>query len=296
MNYSRKIQVFAFNIILFFIFFYTSSGQGTFTLSPDELIFNGDFSLGNTGFFTDYIYEPYDLSPEGNYTITYDPNVNFNELSDCHDHTTGKGLMLVANGSFFPNEAVWGQEIQGIIPNTDYLFSVWLGMAIPSNPASIAIYINNVLLDTNIFQLPHDVCIWHNYQYIWTSGNNSSATITIIDTSLESYGNDFMVDDISFKQITSLQVGSDRSGSLSLMQNHPNPASGQTEIDLSLLDDNAELFLVNILGVKVSELGKFEHSGEHKITFDVSDLSPGIYFYILQTPTQILTKRMEIMR
>ena len=70
-----------------------------------NLLVNGDFSLGNMGFTSDYIFTD-DTEPEGTYCINTDPH-------NCHpggasygDHTTGTGLMLNANGAVTPNQTV----------------------------------------------------------------------------------------------------------------------------------------------------------------------------------------------
>jgi hypothetical protein len=94
-------------------------------VSPN-LVVNGDFEAGNTGFSSAYIYGTGGtyglLSSEGQYAIATSPNATHMNFSDCVDHTpTGVGNMLVANGSGTPNTSVWCQSIS-VDPNTNYLF------------------------------------------------------------------------------------------------------------------------------------------------------------------------------
>jgi len=204
--------------------------QGTFTLAPFEFIVNGDFSQGNKGFFSDYIDAslslPPDLSPEGNYMVTDNPHLIYVDLSSCVDHTTGAGNMLVTNGNLWYNKVVWGQVIKNIQPNTDYLFSVWYAMAHPRHQAQMETIINKQTIQPDIIFLPPDTCVWHNCYFMWNSGTFTSATITMYDRNVEPAGNDFLVDDISFKTICTLQAdaGTDKdicAGGTTLIGNPP---------------------------------------------------------------------------
>lgn len=67
----------------------------------------------------------------------------------------------------------------------------------------------------------------------------------------------------------------------SLHQNYPNPFNPTTEIPFSLAKSSfVTLELYNSLGQKVATLINNEmNSGSHKIKFNASDLSSGIYYY-----------------
>jgi len=66
-----------------------------------------------------------------------------------------------------------------------------------------------------------------------------------------------------------------------LHQNYPNPFNPGTEISFSLAKSSfVTLEIYNSLGQKVATLINNEmNSGNHKITFNASDLSSGIYYY-----------------
>ena len=75
-----------------------------------------------------------------------------------------------------------------------------------------------------------------------------------------------------------------RPAEFSLQQNYPNPFNPSTQIKFSLsTDSKVTLSVFNILGQKVKTLinGNLA-SGEHKITFDASDLNSGVYFYRIE--------------
>lgn len=178
---------------------YTVSGF----LLGDNVIVNGDFSDGNTGFSTEYLHGPDtgggpwgDLSDEGTYAITTNSNIVHSNFANCTDHTTGFGNMLVVNGSGVPNTGVWCQTVN-VIPNTSYEFSTWVTSVVTSNPAELQFSINGDLLG-NTFAAPSSGCIWEQFFEIWESGGNTSAEICIVNQNVAVGGNDFALDDISF--------------------------------------------------------------------------------------------------
>src|SRR5262249_9477766 len=93
-------------------------------LIGQNLLLNGDFEAGNTGFTSDYTYSPGDISPEGTYNIVRNPHDSHPGGASFGDHTSGTGLMLAANGASNTNLVVWRQSV-AVVPNTTYEFSGW---------------------------------------------------------------------------------------------------------------------------------------------------------------------------
>ena len=99
------------------------------TLSAQNLLTNGNFELGNTGFTTDYQY--YTLAPSGGmqkaYGIVNAPNIWFSSFSSCTDRTSGSGKMMVIDGSSTNggNDKFWSQTIS-TTTNQNYTFSYFL--------------------------------------------------------------------------------------------------------------------------------------------------------------------------
>jgi len=88
----------------------------------------------------------------------------------------------------------------------------------------------------------------------------------------------------------------DENGSISLSQNNPNPFIGVTEIDYSTIEDGqTRLWITDVLGRKVTVLveGTYK-AGKYTARFDATGLSAGVYYYILQTPTQLLRNVMSV--
>jgi hypothetical protein len=103
------------------------------TALTDNLIVNGDFELGNTGFSTDYGYDPNTTSGlNGEYEINTVPF--YFDYDSCHDHTTGFGNYMIAGADFIPDQNVWCESVP-VLPNTDYVFSAWAIHLISYNSA-----------------------------------------------------------------------------------------------------------------------------------------------------------------
>ena len=84
----------------------------------------------------------------------------------------------------------------------------------------------------------------------------------------------------------------------SLLQNYPNPFNPNTTIYFTIPTQSyVELAVYNIIGEKIVVLvSKTLNGGEHKINFNVSNLSSGIYFYKIKTDGFVDTKKMIILK
>lgn len=171
--------------------------------NPINLILNGDFSLGNTGFLTDYTNYNVGTVPaagvQGAYGVVTNPRNWFTPFSNCGDHTTSTGNMLVADGSTTGTARVWYSQIPiPVIPGKNYTFSYFLTAVVSGGPAKLEVLINNVAIGP-VATAPSSPCAWEEHSYIWNSGTNTTAIITIIDR--EVFGNnDFAIDDLYFRE------------------------------------------------------------------------------------------------
>ncbi len=167
------------------------------TLIDSNLIINGDFELGNTGFSSNYTYNPTSVWNEATYAITTNPQIVHTNFASCSDHTSGTGKMMVVNGAATPNTTFWCQTV-AVQPNTDYAFSTWVTTVVPESPGIMQFSINNQVLGTP-FTAPPTNCIWQQFYEIWNSGSATSANICIVNQNTATSGNDFALDDITFK-------------------------------------------------------------------------------------------------
>ncbi len=180
----------------------------TYTLSAinlgDNLVNNGDFEMGDTGFITDYV-NGFDSLPQqvwgplgyaGTYVVSDDPVASHSNFAPCGDHTSGSGNMMISNGSGVAGESIWCQTVS-TEPNTDYLFSAWVATMVSQNPANLQFSVNGFLIGTP-FAAPFFTCDWQQFSSTWNSGVSVSAELCISNQNTVLSGNDFALDDINF--------------------------------------------------------------------------------------------------
>lgn len=183
----------------------TINTAGTYSVEVgtllDNIITNGNFNSGNTGFTTDYSPGTGGawglLSSGGTYAISTSPSLVHNNFSFCGDHTSGTGNMLIVNGSGTPNTDVWCQTV-GVSPGTDYSFSCWAANALNEvNVANLQFSINGIQLGS-VFNTTQFACDWQQFSENWNSGINTTADVCILNQNTSEGGNDFAIDDIYF--------------------------------------------------------------------------------------------------
>ena len=176
----------------------TTSGWYYLTVNSGtgNLVVNGDFTAGNTGFTTNYIVEAYGTtSTPGDYAVNTNPNLYDASWPVMGDHTTGTGNMLIVDGAYSSSEDFWC-ETMPVVPNTNYIFTVWTALFHVPQP-TIQITINGVNIST--FTTSATAGTWQQYQIIWNSSTATSASICMSDLNTTAFGNDFAIDDISFQ-------------------------------------------------------------------------------------------------
>jgi gliding motility-associated-like protein len=175
--------------------------DGSCSASGPQMVTNGDFSGGNTGFSSSYVYcnTPNCITSEGMYSVGNNPTY-FHTAFFGSDHTTGSGDMMIVNGSGTPGTSVWCQTVN-VTPNTVYQFSTWVSTMNASSPAQLQFSINNVPIGTT-FSAPANTYTWTQFFSTWNSGSNTTATICILNQNTSLGGNDFGLDDISFMACT----------------------------------------------------------------------------------------------
>lgn len=164
-----------------------------------NLVVNGDFSQGNTGVLSSYVYNTPNTT-EGQYYVGTNPRAWHGAMSSCGDHTSGTGAMMMVNGSSQIDAVVWKQTIP-VTPDTEYAFSTWIQTLVAQNPASLEFRINGKELKQPI-NAPSQLCQWSVFYATWNSGPATIAEIAIINKNTLLAGNDFALDDISFATLT----------------------------------------------------------------------------------------------
>lgn len=113
-------------ILILAILFSTSTTTWAAGITT-SMITNGDFSLGNTGFSSDYASQVAgtgSMWDPGTYTIDGSAAGNHGLWETGGDHTGGGGSFMLVNGSTGVGKTVWSQTVSTIMGWT-YEFSLW---------------------------------------------------------------------------------------------------------------------------------------------------------------------------
>lgn len=187
----------------------TTAMSGTYTvtgssLSGINLVTNGDFEAGNTGFGSSYGYvapAANVLTPEGLYTIVANPNSVHDGYTNCANHTPAGALQMVINGAVVAGMNVWSQTVN-VVPNTDYQFTYWQQSVVAGNPSQLQLFVNTVSAGPTYTAITA-TCQWIKFVYNWNSGSSTTAYLSLENQNTIAGGNDFTLDDIVFEQVCS---------------------------------------------------------------------------------------------
>lgn len=164
----------------------------------NNLAANGNFTAGNTGFSSGYTFSNTPPLQAGQFWVGANPsqiNVGF---TSCGDHTTGSGNMLVVNGGGNTSTPIWCQTYT-VTPNSSYIFEAWVASLSSASPANLMLFVNGISQNAGIFASGTS-CNWEKYCVLWTSGVQTSVTLCLYDLNVANSGNDFALDDISFRR------------------------------------------------------------------------------------------------
>lgn len=177
-----------------------------------NLVVNSDFSYGNEGFTSDYVYISETgaqvMVPEGTYAVGTSPNDYLDpNFIDHGDHTTGTGNMLIVNGSPSNQDYVWKQNIF-VEKGKTYEFSAWLmnidilsiGDHNRFSNDFIEYSINRTVILGSYDKTEND---WERFYGRYTATKTGEVEIKIRTKSEVLQGNDFAIDDISFSEMSS---------------------------------------------------------------------------------------------
>ncbi|MFN0202425.1 MAG: hypothetical protein ACKVTZ_12940, partial [Bacteroidia bacterium] len=173
-----------------------AGSSATLTASPSsstpELVVNGTFSSGTSGYGSDYCYNPSTSAP-GNYTLAL-PSSDWSWAANC-----GWGAALYADGSCYANRRVWYQTIT-VKPNTNYRFSYKAASIINDGYVPcLSIRVNGCQIASAV-SLSSSACVSRSISAIFNSGSNTSVQIAIVNLTTSGSYNDFAIDNVSLKE------------------------------------------------------------------------------------------------
>ena len=175
-------------------------GLITTALGP-ELVFNGDLALGNFGFISGQTFSPW-YSPCNYYVAPTFFTTSFVFV----DHTPTADNFFMSIDGCSPATILWEQTIPVIDPSELYNLSWWASRTDNNQPIFEMHMIGNVTGDvvvaTQTGLTYTGVFMWDEYgTALWNSGANTSVTLRVVNLQTNSYGNDFAMDDFSFRKV-----------------------------------------------------------------------------------------------
>jgi hypothetical protein len=169
-------------------------------MAAPNLVTNGDFSAGNTGFSSQYVYTS-TVYYQGQYTIGTQPEYNYNIYWGAAANfpppagATSANMMIINGGSVASN-IVWSESGIAVKPNTTYYFSAQIANLYTVSPATLDFSVNGSPLGST-FTAGAAVGAWGPFYATWDSGANTTVQLGLVDTNTAGDGNDFALDMIS---------------------------------------------------------------------------------------------------
>ena len=117
-------------------------------------------------------------------------------------------------------------------------------------------------------------------------------------TIAEATGSTLLTGSVIMPLITAAEAVAELPTKIALHQNYPNPFNPTTTITYSLAQPEvARLTVFDVMGRTVAELvNGYQQAGEHRVPFDASTLSSGVYFYRLDVAAYSETRSMFLMK
>jgi hypothetical protein len=168
----------------------------------NNLILNGDFSLGYTDFTSGYTKVPNGTyTGPGDYGLTTNPSTGFTNGYQPFTPYDGGTYMLFADGAG-PGTSVWSEDNINVVAGTTYTFEAYVADADPSgysgNPATLDLLVNGTAVGT-AYDVPNNPGGWELWTFTYTPTVSGSITLSIVDTNTNpgGAGDDFAIDDLS---------------------------------------------------------------------------------------------------
>lgn len=221
-----------------------------------NLVLNGDFSNGATGFSSEYVND-YNLSAAGRFYVSDNANQHNSDFylpSEFSNTSVSGGKFMIVNGSDTPNCLVWSETLT-VQPNSIYEFSMSAThlskLLLQMFQSELKVSVNGSAIGT--LQLTNEeLGNWQGFDTVnWSSGAATSVEIKIIDTKTYSSGNgrDFGIDDILFRLALGITPKDDDSNVCSDGEITVNPLSNDSLNRHGVMSSMAGYGLVPIVTV-----------------------------------------------
>lgn len=169
-----------------------------------ELVTNGDFSAGNTGFTSGYTKVTTFSDTHGVYDVRPADQISNQTFSDWTYITkdasdNASGNVFLADGPDRGTPPAWSQTV-AVLPNSTYVFSFYAAeVSNPSTNAQLVGMINGMASSDPSGTVDAISGQWIKGMFTWNSGSNTTAILSIVDQTVSGPYNDFALDNISFE-------------------------------------------------------------------------------------------------
>ena len=167
--------------------------------SAQNLVANGDFEAGNSGFTSSYDFSPGNGVPAAVYSVENNPQAWNSAFVTAGDHTSGSGLMFLANGAPTAGAIVWQSSAIPLSAMTNYFFEAFVMNVFSSNPPSLTFTVSldgGAEMVLNTLGVPSTTGIWNGLSTTFDSGAATSASLYLRNAQTANFGNDFAIDDV----------------------------------------------------------------------------------------------------
>ncbi|MEJ5245546.1 MAG: T9SS type A sorting domain-containing protein [Bacteroidota bacterium] len=160
---------------------------------------------------------------------------------------------------------------------------------------------------TITFVMPFDGRLSENHfsiKFHVGTGNDTVTALKLFNVyPIEDIKVKFITTDGSFKLTGYCNQGGPRlfdpvSGNFSLAQNRPNPFTVSTTIDFELLEQGfSSLKIYDLTGQLIKVVfEEYRKQGKYSVILNAVDIAPGLYYYVLETPTQKYIRNMRVLK
>lgn len=177
-----------------------------------NLIVNGNFAAGVTGFSSDYavptnpacIYNQavFCQGPETTIFVNTDPNLDHPSWASFGSSAgNGSPNMLIVNGGSDATQAVWRQGGIAVAQDEIYQFTGFAASSYSANPGILQLTFNGAKVG-GAYALSATPGAWSEFTFDWYSGGASSLNLALFDLETDASGNDFALDDFELVALT----------------------------------------------------------------------------------------------
>ena len=174
-----------------------------------------------------------------------------------------------------------GVQTNLAVDTLGYITNQWYNLSLSAVDGRILVFLDSIL----VFSIT-DPTFMSGRAGLYCYGNQGS------------FWDNFKVENLDFISSILPDLHPANAKTYTLGQNYPNPFNPRTVISWQLaVGSYVELSIYNLVGQKVATLvSEKQKAGNHEVEFTASNLSSGVYFYIIKAGEFNQTRKMVYLR